>query len=278
MTKMINKSLASLTLFAILSVSETSTAQILEVLNSDFTILVPNGGTPDKFAGSDFPQTKVGESTSFVFQLTTGGSGNFATVISVNLSGAHPGDFAVDPPDNLVVGGEDGSRPLGVSFNPTAPGTRTATVTINYEDPAPHAYTFQVRGSAYANLPIANSDIAILAFDSTFKLKKKTQTIIFKGKVTVANKLPVALEEGVMQVYRSDEHIFDDTATLVTTIPLKPLKGKAGDKLPQKKYKFKLDMGSDFNERIFIRIFPIAPIAVDDFYIDNHAVGGYSVI
>ena len=277
MTKLNSKSIASLMLFAILALPTTPRAQILEVLNSDFTIVVPNGATPDKFAGTDFPQTKVGQSTPLVFQLTTGGSPNVATVISVNLSGAHPGDFVVDPPDNPVVGGEDGSRALGISFNPTAPGTRTATVTINYEDPAPFAYTFQVRGSGYANFPIASSDIAILAFDSSFKLKKKTQTVVFKGKVIVANKLPVALEEGVMQVYRSDEHVFDDTATLVTTIPLKPLKGKVGDTLPQKKYKFKLDMGSDFSERIFIRIFPVAPTAVDDFYIDNHATGGYGV-
>lgn len=253
-------------------------AETARVFNVGYDILIPNGSAPDKFAGTDFPQTKVGFSSFCSLYVTTSGGGGSITIGSINISGQDADEFTIDPPDDLVIGLEE-SQLWGISFWPEAFGTRTATVTINYTGPDPQSYTFQVRGSGYTNFPLASANLSSGGSSSSHKINQKTQNVTFKSKVYVINQGKIPLETGIMRVFRTDKEYFDDTAVEVLTIPLKKMRGsEAGKPDHLRKYKIKLDMGNDFNESIFIRIYPLTPTDVDDYWPANQEHTGYTIL
>jgi hypothetical protein len=84
--------------------------------------------------------------------LTNTGPGTIS-IKDVHLEGANPGDF------HILSGGTPGplasgaSRPIVVVFTPTAPGTRSAILTVVTDDPAsPHQVTLTGVGTTSASL------------------------------------------------------------------------------------------------------------------------------
>lgn len=100
-----------------------------------------NGSGVQNF-GSTAVQSTVSRS------LTISNNGNVAlSGISVTLTGAHAGDFSVTPlgASTLQAGGV---MPLLISFTPTAPGTRNATISVASSALTNNPYVFQLTGSA----------------------------------------------------------------------------------------------------------------------------------
>ena len=64
----------------------------------------------------------------------------------VAISGAHASDFTVTVDPSATVA-SSGSTPFTIVFNPSATGPRTATVTIENDDPDEDPYTFDIAGS-----------------------------------------------------------------------------------------------------------------------------------
>ncbi|MEW6302149.1 MAG: choice-of-anchor D domain-containing protein [Verrucomicrobiota bacterium] len=108
------------------------------------------------FAGDATPSTA--DDTDFGTALTTGGtvvhtftvynsgSANLA-VSAINVSGANAGDFTVGSltPASPVTAG--GSATFTVTFDPSASGTRSATIEVVSDDSDEASYTFAVQGS-----------------------------------------------------------------------------------------------------------------------------------
>jgi|GEM_PF-3104359 len=112
----------------------------LGVMRDDPPAAILNNGT------TSFPTTGVGSPMDVAFTLQNIGQGEMTTVEAA-LSGTNASDFSVlVPPSGPIAAG--GSTVMEIRFNPTSPGTKTATLTINTNDPFLPALTFTVTGTA----------------------------------------------------------------------------------------------------------------------------------
>lgn len=88
------------------------------------------------------------------------------TLNSFTLSGAEAGDFAVSAPVSLPATiPSGGSITAAVTFNPSAPGSRSATVTVNTDDPANPALAVGLSGSGL--VPAMSASPAALVLPPT---------------------------------------------------------------------------------------------------------------
>ncbi|MCC7146294.1 MAG: choice-of-anchor D domain-containing protein [Phycisphaeraceae bacterium] len=104
--------------------------------------------TPRFEDGTRFVAASVSGEETFVgtFAIINSGLADL-NITSVTITGTHAGDFTVsDQPDAVVVA-EGGATTFTVTFDPTATGLRTATVTIVTDDPSTSPYTFTVDGT-----------------------------------------------------------------------------------------------------------------------------------
>lgn len=98
---------------------------------------------------TDFGDVVFASSTSAArtFTVRNTGAGNLTlTGQKVAISGEHAADFSVtwQPPATVGAGG---STTFGVSFVPSAPGLRSAVVSIASDDPDENPYVFAIQGS-----------------------------------------------------------------------------------------------------------------------------------
>ena len=108
--------------------------------------------TPSVSDNTDFGNVFVDNVQSVSKSYSLANSGNFALTLTgtsdyITISGVHASDFSVDtqPPSNTVAA--NGSVLFTVSFDPSAPGTRTAEVQIESSDPDTATYTFVIQGT-----------------------------------------------------------------------------------------------------------------------------------
>jgi uncharacterized repeat protein (TIGR01451 family) len=111
-------------------------------------IPIPDGNNPPSIAdGTDFEGATVGyETVEHTFTIANTGEGVLYLDGDprVDITG-DTADFTVDPqPDEEVA--PDGTTTFKITFAPTAPGLREATVSISSNDPD-HPYTFNIQGS-----------------------------------------------------------------------------------------------------------------------------------
>ncbi len=118
--------------------------------------------TPSTTDHSDFGSVNVSSST-VVRTFTVQNSGTGALSISTpTLSGTHAGDFAITSAPAASVAA-NGSTTFQVTFNPSAAGVRTATVTIANNDSDENPYTFTIQGTGTLSVPsltIASTSLA----------------------------------------------------------------------------------------------------------------------
>ena len=109
--------------------------------------------TPSTADHTDFGGALVSSGTVVrTFTITNSGYANL-TISSITLSGAQSADFALGAltPAGPIAGGS--SATFTVTFDPSATGLRTATVTVNNNDSDEGTYTFDIKGDGKILLP-----------------------------------------------------------------------------------------------------------------------------
>ncbi|MGV3629822.1 MAG: choice-of-anchor D domain-containing protein, partial [Bacteroidota bacterium] len=108
--------------------------------------IVDGDPSPTTTDHSDFSTQSVCSGT-VIRTYTVENTGTRAmTISSVNISGTHSADFTVtsSPASSVAAGG---STTFQVTFNPSASGTRSATITVNCNDANEAAYDFAIQGT-----------------------------------------------------------------------------------------------------------------------------------
>jgi len=119
----------------------------LVVKDSTGVITIPNGDTtPSSSDGTSFGSTSVGSPVTHMFELCNNG-GVPLVISSVTLSDSSDYSLPSGSPATVAVGA---CQSLSVQYNPQIIGTQPTTVTVNSNDPATPAYTFQLSGTASA--------------------------------------------------------------------------------------------------------------------------------
>ena len=128
------------------------------VVSGDGELIIAGDNTPDPADLTDFGRFLVdGQMVTHTFTIDNiGGEDlNLTGVPIVDITGAHPGDFAVSaqPGASNIPGA--GSLDFMVTFDPTADGVRTATVSIANDDGDENPYTFAIQGEGFSRTPVA---------------------------------------------------------------------------------------------------------------------------
>ncbi|NGP90207.1 choice-of-anchor D domain-containing protein [Fodinibius halophilus] len=93
--------------------------------------------------------------------LTLGGSPKVA------LSGTNAGDFTVTSQPSSPVSAS-GSTTFDVEFDPSAKGTRTATVSIDNDDSDENPYNFDIKGTGDNSSPTSSNNDVFMVTDTEF--------------------------------------------------------------------------------------------------------------
>ncbi len=143
--------------------------------------IVDGDTSPSTTDGTDFGSTHIAsgqEVKTYTIQNTGTAS---LTVESVTLSGANAADFAVtvQPAKSLTVGG---NTTFKVRFDPSATGTRSASVSFNNNDSSENPYNFSINGTG-ANLPApwTSQDIGAVGVVGNAYYSGGTYTVIGSG-------------------------------------------------------------------------------------------------
>ncbi len=129
-------------------------------LTGNAASIVLGDSTPDPADHTDFGSALVTGGTvvrTFTVQ-NTGPGASALNVSSVAVSGTHAADFTVGTltPASPVAGGT--SATFTVTFDPSAAGVRSATITVNNDDCNEAAYTFAVQGTGLNTAPTVATD------------------------------------------------------------------------------------------------------------------------
>ncbi|MFY0482346.1 choice-of-anchor D domain-containing protein [Flavobacterium sp. PLA-1-15] len=139
----------------------------INVVGNNLTI-ASGDTTPSSSDFTDFGNSPTTRSSTFLIQnLVT--AKRILTISNVTISGAHASDFSITtiPASSISVGG---TSYLVIKFAPSAPGLRTATVTIYNNDSDESIYTFDIQGQGidYTECSFgAEEIIAIQDFEDT---------------------------------------------------------------------------------------------------------------
>ncbi len=123
----------------------TTPAPEIDVRGNSVSI-VSGGNTPSASDHTDFGNANVNSGT-VVRTFTIQNTGNAALSVSTpTLSGANAGDFSVTslPASSVAT---NGSTTFQITFDPSAAGMRTATVSIGNNDSNENPYTFAIQGT-----------------------------------------------------------------------------------------------------------------------------------
>ncbi|MFH0909732.1 MAG: FG-GAP-like repeat-containing protein, partial [bacterium] len=121
--------------------------------------------TPSLADHTDFGKIDVtGGSLIRTYTITNSGSDNL-TVGSVTMGGTHAADFTVTvQPFSPVAAG--GSTTFQVQFDPSAPGTRSASVSFSNNDSDENPFDFSIQGDGYAlstnRGPVAGGNVLVV--------------------------------------------------------------------------------------------------------------------
>jgi hypothetical protein len=115
------------------------------------TSITDGDNSPSSAEGTDFGNTDVASgSVARTFTIYNTGSGPLNLTGDspyVTIGGTNPGDFSVTTPPSSSIAAA-GSTTFQITFNPSAGGTRSATVSIANNDDNENPYNFSIQGSA----------------------------------------------------------------------------------------------------------------------------------
>jgi len=108
--------------------------------------------TPASSDHTDFGETETSSGTvSRTFTITNSGDATL-NIASVALSGANSADFSITTSPATTVAASGGTTTVVVQFDPSATGTRIATLTINSDDADEAAFDFAIQGAGANNV------------------------------------------------------------------------------------------------------------------------------
>ncbi|WP_341228624.1 ELWxxDGT repeat protein, partial [uncultured Arcticibacterium sp.] len=115
-------------------------------------VSISDGDTSPRTADdTDFGLLSVSSGTvvkTFTIENTGDGALNLTgTSDKVTITGTHSGDFTVTVQPTSPVAASNGTTTFSIRFDPTASGTRTATVNIPNNDSNENPYTFAISGT-----------------------------------------------------------------------------------------------------------------------------------
>ncbi len=207
-----------------------------EIINGD---LSPAAGDHTDFGGADRVIGSVGRT----FTVRNPGRGPLNLTGSPNrviIGGTHPADFSVtlQPGSPVAVAG---STTFDITFDPSALGTRTATISIANDDIDENPYTFGIAGEGTCPAAVTVTSTADSGADSLREAIDRVcdgGTITFGGDTLIGLNSPLGIAKsmtidgGSSAVTLSGggtTRIFDVTAGSVTFAHLTIANGKAGD-------------------------------------------------
>lgn len=120
--------------------------------------IVNNDTTPSLTDHTDFGSTAVDGGT-VTRTFTIHNTGN--AFLALNYMSITPGDFSLTTIPSSPINGS-GSTTFNITFNPSAVGLRTATITIGSNDADENPYTFAIQGTG------VNSNSSDIVADGTF--------------------------------------------------------------------------------------------------------------
>jgi hypothetical protein len=107
--------------------------------------------TPSADDGTDFGNAAVRSgNVVHAFAIQNGGLATLTLTGMppyVEISGDHAGDFSVLVPPVSSIPAEGGVTVFAITFDPSAPGLRTATISIANDDPDENPYDFAIQGT-----------------------------------------------------------------------------------------------------------------------------------
>jgi len=113
--------------------------------------------SPNAVDGTAFGAVATTGTATRTFTIKNLGSANLVLTNNVTIGGANPGDFFVQtPPTSPIAPG--GQTTFSITFDPSGPGLRTATVNVASNDANEATYDFAISGSVLTprNIPLAD--------------------------------------------------------------------------------------------------------------------------
>lgn len=128
-------------------------------ISGNNTIIVSGDASPSPSDHTDFGNVAVSSGTiSRTFTIANNGTSDLTLsgVPLVQISGAHAADFTVTTLPSATIAASD-STTFVIEFDPSAAGTRNATVSITNDDSDENPYTFDIQGVGTATPDIVLS-------------------------------------------------------------------------------------------------------------------------
>ena len=152
-------------------------------------VFISNGDlTPSVTDNTDLGSVNVtGGSQSATFMIANTGTAplNLDGSPTVQITGAHAGDFSISQqPSQTTLGTGGASTTFQLLFNPSARGVRQATIEIPSDDPTADPFTFAIKGTGLApEIDVQGNSITIPNGDSSPQLADGTDF----GTITQGN-------------------------------------------------------------------------------------------
>ena len=134
----------------VINLTGTGTAPEIDVLGPTNNVIASGGS-------QDFGSVVVGATGKLTFSIRNTGDANL-TGLAVTKSGTHAADFEIaSPPSSSVVGG-GGLTTFVVNFNPSAGGSRTASIQVANNDPDGNEAPYNITVTGTGDAPASGND------------------------------------------------------------------------------------------------------------------------
>ncbi len=179
------------------------TAPEITVLRN-VTSITDGDTTPSVAEGTDFGVTNVvGGTVTRTFTIRNIGNAllNLPGPTPVTVSGPHAADFIVTQPEALVLGGAE-TTTFQVTFNPSAGGLRTATLSLASNDADENPFDFALQG--YGTVP--NLIVTTIGDNGPGSLRHALTNVSPDGTITFAPALSggtIGLTSGQLVIDRN---------------------------------------------------------------------------
>jgi hypothetical protein len=189
--------------------------------------------TPSTADDTDFGSVCVASGTNAnTFTITNSGSAalNLTNNPRVTLGGTHASDFTLTTDASTPVA-SGGTTTFTITFNPSAPGLRTATVSIANDDADENPYNFSIQGTGTApemdvsgnGVPIADGDATPSTADDTDFGSVNVASGTNANTFTITNSGTCELNlTGIPRVTIGGIHASDFTLTTDASTPVPP--------------------------------------------------------
>ncbi|MBP7460912.1 MAG: choice-of-anchor D domain-containing protein, partial [Candidatus Delongbacteria bacterium] len=118
------------------------------------TSIADGDATPSSTDDTDFGTLNVNTGSSeHTFTITNSGTGTLTLTDAspyVAIGGTHPGDFSLTQTPSSSIASGGGTTTFKITFNPSATGTRSATISIANDDSDENPYDFSIQGIGIA--------------------------------------------------------------------------------------------------------------------------------